>query len=139
MAVPDADAAAVTAPAGSASISGAWLLSNEVQSTSYAPFRGLRLSYRAQLVQDGAKIVGSGVKWAENGRTLPDSQRTPIAFEGRIENRTISLRFTEQGKLRTSRGVLTWSLAPDGEEMHGTFSSTAASSSGVSSARRFPG
>ena len=125
--------------AESANISGTWLLSNEVHSTSYAPFRGLRLAYRARLVQDGSKVVGSGVKWAENGRTLPDSQRTPISFEGHIEDHTVSLRFSEQGKRRTSRGVLTWNLAPGGDEMRGTFSSSAASSSGVSSARRLPG
>jgi len=127
------------APAGNVNISGTWLLSNEVQSTSYAPFRGLRLAYRARLVQDGSRVVGSGVKWAENGRTLPDSQRTSISFEGRIEDHTVSLRFSEQGKRRTTRGVLTWNLAPGGDEMRGTFSSSAASSSGVSSARRFPG
>jgi hypothetical protein len=123
-------------PAAARSLSGAWLLSNEVTATSFAAFRGLRLMYRVSLEQEGAKLAGSGVKWAENGRTLPAAQRTPISLEGSIKGSAVSLRFTEQGKRRTSRGVFAWQLADGGREMRGTFSSTAASSSGPSLMRR---
>jgi hypothetical protein len=123
-------------PASARDLSGWWMLTNEVESTSYSPFQGLRLGYRVRLDQTGSRLVGEGEKRWENGVALPPARRTPISFEGRREGETVSLRFTESGERRTSRGVFTLQLAPDGKQMAGSFSSTAASSAGSSIARR---
>jgi hypothetical protein len=110
-------------------------MTNQVQSSSYAAYRRLRLGYRLQLQQHGSRITGQGQKWSENGRRIPGATRTPITVDGVIEGRRVALRFVERGHRRTSGGSFDLMLANNGL-LAGTFESDAAHSRGSSSAQR---
>lgn len=115
-------------------IAGDWLVVNRVQATSYAPYRGLRLTYRLRLRQDGDTVVGEGEKAYEDGTAVPAEQRTPITVHGRIEGDSVVLDFIEEGAVRTSHGRFRWTVS-DGR-LEGRFSSDAAASRGISIALR---
>jgi hypothetical protein len=119
-------------------LSGRWNLTHQVESSSYAPYEGLRLGYRLNLVQAGNRVRGHGRKVSENGVPLPPDQRTPIEVVGHIENGELVLYFTEIGAARTSRGTIRWRVEPGGSDFQGRFASDAADSRGVSSGRRLP-
>ena len=119
-------------------LSGWWEMTNTIQSTNYADFKGLRLGYRVQLEQDGDRIVGRGQKWSENGRTLPASARTPLTVTGTVDGDKVILEFKERGAKRTTGGSFSWTLSPDRTALRGSFQSTAADTSGSSLARRMP-
>jgi hypothetical protein len=113
-------------------------MTNTIQSTNYADFKGLRLGYRVQLEQDGDRIVGRGQKWSENGRTLPASARTPLTVTGKVEGSKVTLEFKERGAKRTTTGGFSWTLSADRTSLRGSFWSTAADTSGRSLAVRMP-
>lgn len=122
-------------PVESKDLSGIWELRNAIDTTTYLPYLGLRIAYRVNLEQQGSKLVGTGVKISENGRTLPDGERTSIHLEGQVEGQTVKLNFTERYAGGSTGGVISWNLAPSGD-VRGRFNSNAAKSSGISSARR---
>jgi hypothetical protein len=124
------------APATVRDLSGRWEITNVVHSTSYPTYRGLRLTYHLSLRQEGNRVVGEGEKWAENGQPIPASGRSPIQVTGEVVGREVRLHFTERGSRRSSDGNFHWRLAPGGQALDGNFISTAASSSGSSSAVR---
>jgi serine/threonine protein kinase len=115
-------------------VAGDWLVVNRIQATSYAPYRGLRLTYRLRLRQDGDTVVGEGEKAYEDGTAVPAEQRTPITVHGRIEGDSVVLDFIEEGAVRTSHGRFRWTVS-DGR-LEGRFSSDAAASRGISIALR---
>jgi penicillin-binding protein 1A len=121
-----------------ADLSGWWEMTNTIQSTNYESYKGLRLSYRVQLEQEGDRIVGRGQKWSEDGHSLSSSARTPITVTGTVDGRKVTLQFTERGAKRTTTGGFSWTLSPDRTTLRGTFWSTAADTSGSSLARRMP-
>ncbi len=109
-------------------------MTNEVQSTSYAAYRRLRLGYRLELQQHGTRITGQGEKWLENGRRIPGATRTPITLDGVIEGRRVALTFVERGRRRTSGG--TFDLMLTSNRLQGTFESDAAHARGSSIVQR---
>ena len=111
-------------------VSGAWIFTNSVQSSSVASYQDLQLGFRVQLQQSGDRITGVGQKWTENGRPLGAAARTPIAIEGIRRGDRLDLRFTEKGLARTSSGRLVLDVAEDGS-LRGTFASSAANSHGL--------
>jgi 1A family penicillin-binding protein len=115
-------------------LSGWWEVTNTIQSTNYPAYRGLRLTYRVQLEQDGDRITGRGQKWAEDGGPVSAAARSPISIIGRIAGRQVILQFTERGARRATNGSFSWIVSPDA--LHGSFTSTAAATSGGSVARR---
>lgn len=117
-------------------LSGWWELTNTIAATNYAAYRGLRLTYRLQIEQDGDRLTGRGQKWAEEGAPVSAAARSPISVTGRIEGNKIILQFTEQGAKRATTGSFSWTLASNGNALHGSFWSTAADTSGSSVARR---
>ena len=119
-------------------LSGWWEMTNTIQSTNYAAYKGLRLGYRVKLEQEGGRIMGRGQKWTENGRNLPSSARTPITVTGTIDGREVKLTFTEQGARRSTSGGFSWTLSADRTALRGSFWSNAADTSGRSLARRMP-
>jgi hypothetical protein len=134
-----ADGAATSMPfeetdASAPDLSGWWEVTNTIQSTSYPAYRGLRLTYRVQLEQDGNRITGRGQKWAEDGGPVSAAGRSPIRIVGRIAGRQVILEFTERGARRETRGSFSWIVSPDA--LHGSFTSSAAATSGGSVARR---
>ncbi len=125
-------------PPRAGDLNGSWEIRNVVSSTSYPAYRGLRLTYRIVLHQDGERISGEGEKWAENGRRIPAAQRTPIHLSGEMAGREVRVRFTENGAWRDSAGSFRWRLSADGTSCAGTFASTVAGARGVSAAVRVP-
>ncbi|MGH7961034.1 MAG: transglycosylase domain-containing protein [Candidatus Binatia bacterium] len=119
-------------------LNGWWELTNQIESTSYSAYQGLRLGYRLFLRQEGKRITGQGQKWAENGRGVPSSRQTPITLTGSINGSSVQVTFTEHGAQRRSGGSFHWQLSPDQTSLQGSFSSSAASTSGSSVARRIP-
>ena len=122
----------------SADLSGWWELTNRIDETNYAQYKGLRLGYRVQLEQEGNRITGRGQKWTEDGRTIGASGRTPLTVTGTIEGRKVTLKFTEHGAKRSSSGGFTWTLSGDRTTLRGSFWSNAADTSGRSTAVRMP-
>ena len=115
-------------------LSGWWEVTNTIQSTNYPAYQGLRLTYRVQLEQDGNRITGRGQKWAEDGGPVSAAARSPISIVGRIAGRQVILQFTERGARRSTDGSFSWIVSPGA--LHGSFTSTAAATSGGSVARR---
>ncbi len=117
-------------------LSGWWEMTNRIQSTNYAQYKGLRLGYRIHLEQEGNRITGRGQKWTEDGRSVAAAARTPLTITGTVEGRTVKLKFTEQGTRRSTNGGFTWTLSADRSRLNGSFWSDAADTSGSSSAVR---
>jgi hypothetical protein len=124
------------ADAAGKDLSGIWELKNAIDTTTYRPYLGLRIGYRIRLRHDGNKLIGTGEKFTESGRTLPAEERTPIVVEGKLEGDTVKLTFTERYSGGSTGGVMTWQLAPGAAQASGRFNSSAAKSSGPSSAKR---
>jgi penicillin-binding protein 1A len=122
--------------AAEADLSGWWELTNTIESTNYSAYKGLRLTYRVQLEQDGDRVTGRGQKWAEDGGPVSAGARSPINLSGRIEGRRVILQYTERGARRTTSGSFTFTLSADASALRGAFSSTAAAASGGAVARR---
>jgi hypothetical protein len=121
---------------GRPDVSGRWLLTNAIETTTHAPYSGMRVRFRVRLEQHGERVVGRGEKFTVDDRPVPPAQRTPITLEGTIRGREVTLRFVERGSRRTSRGGFHWYVSPDGRRLQGTFESTAAGARGRSHASR---
>jgi cytoskeletal protein RodZ len=135
-AVPASAVAPITSTATAATdLSGGWTMTNEVQASELRTFRGLRLVYEIELLQDGANVSGTGHKLSENGRALRGAARTPITLSGTVDGSRVHLTFREKGQRRESGGSFQFRLADDGS-LQGTFESDAAKSSGQSILRR---
>lgn len=117
-------------------LSGAWIVTNTIQETSRGAFHGLRIRFRVELRQEGRRLTGHGRKFTVDDRPVAPGDRTPLDLEGEIEDGRVVLRFVEHGRWRSTRGAFRWQITSDGERLVGSFDSTAAASSGVSSARR---
>jgi penicillin-binding protein 1A len=122
------------APAGD--LNGWWQITNTIDTSRHPEFRGLRLTYRIALHQEGTRVTGEGEKWEENGHSLPAGARTTIRLTGTVSGREIRLRFLEQGTVRSSGGSFRWRLASGGSRLDGTFESNVAASRGGSTAVR---
>ncbi len=127
--------------AGSAGASGApgdiagwWEVTNRVDPTSLGEDRGLQVTYRIALRQEGTRISGEGERWAVDGRQL--LARAPVDLTGSIDGREVRLRFVERGPHGTVSGTFNWRLAGGATSLAGTFAGGAADSHGTSSAIR---
>ena len=119
-------------------LSGEWKVVNLTESTSYKPFRGLRLGYRLFVQQDGRRFTAEGEKYWENDEEVPHRRRTPVYLEGSVQGDTIRASFREKGTRRTTSGRFVWKVI-NGGRIAGSFTSTAADSSGTSSGTRLAG
>ena len=128
-------AGAVPSRQASQDLTGSWAMTNEVQTSRYRPYQGLRIGYRLQLRHEGTRISGEGHKWLENGRAIPRVNRTPIRVSGVVEGRRIVLTFSEDGRRRQSHGRFDLQLTAGGV-LRGKFESDAARSRGSSVAQR---
>jgi hypothetical protein len=123
-------------PAKASNLSGEWSMVNTIERTSYPAYANLRIGYHLVITQTGTEITGDGQKITENGRSMADYERTPIHLTGSVDQNSVSATFVEEGQRRSSSGRLEWTLASGGNQLRGTFSSTAAKSSGPSVATR---
>ena len=123
-------------PAKTPDLSGEWNMVNTIERTSYPAYANLRIGYHLVITQTGTELTGAGEKITENGRSMADYERTPIHLTGSVDQNSVSATFVEAGQRRSTNGRLEWSLASGGNQLRGTFSSTAAKSSGSSVATR---
>lgn len=117
-------------------LTGKWNVVNIVQTTAYKSFQNLQIGFALSINQTGRTFTAQGHKVSENGRSLPASGRTPIQLKGVIDGDKIEATFSEQGAMRKTNGRFIWKIDRAGGGLTGTFASTAAQTSGKSTARR---
>lgn len=117
-------------------LSGKWNVVNTVHTTTYQGFQNLQVGFALSINQTGKTFTANGQKVSENGRSLPANSRTPIQLKGFIDGDRVEATFYEQGGARRTNGRFVWKLDRAGGGLRGTFASTAAQSSGKSTARR---
>lgn len=117
-------------------LSGDWTVINTVNTTSHRSFQNLRIGFALSINQTGATFTAKGTKVSENGRRLPADSRTPIEIHGVINGDRIEATFSEQGSRRNTNGRFVWKIDRARGELIGTFASTAARTSGKSTATR---
>ena len=117
-------------------ISGDWNVVNTIEKTSFPAYTNLKLGYHLSIRQNGAEFTAEGEKYAENGVTMDESERTPIHANGSLANDDITATYVEEGIKRRTTGRFEWKLSNAGNQLRGIFISTAAKSSGSSVATR---
>ena len=123
-------------PAKAPDLSGKWNMVNTIERTSYPAYTNLRMGYQLVITQTGTEFTADGEKVSENGRVMADYERTPIHLTGSVDQSGARASFVEEGLRRKTSGSLEWTLTTDGNQLRGTFTSTAAKSSGSSVATR---
>ena len=123
------------APASVSDLTGAWSIATQVESSSLARFEGLRLGYEMRLRQRGDRVTGVGRKVTENGAGIGRRAQTPVTVNGRIDGDRLLLKFVEKGTRRSTQGTFELLIDESGA-LRGSFSSTAARSSGRVEAHR---
>ena len=113
-------------------LTGEWQVINTVQTTAYKSFDNMKVGFRLKINQQGKEFTGKGEKFSENGQTLPPASRTPIHVTGSIDGDKVVATFVEDGRMRRTNGRFVWKLQNGGDQLAGTFVSTAANSSGRS-------
>ena len=119
-------------------LTGEWHVINTVQKTAYKSFGNMKVGFRLKINQQGKEFTGKGEKFSENGQTLPAASRTPIQVTGSIDGDKVVATFTEDGRMRRTNGRFVWKLQNGGDQLAGTFVSTAANSSGRSAVTKRP-
>src|ERR1044072_3919012 len=119
-------------------LTGEWHVVNTVQKTAYKSFDNMKVGFRLKINQHGKEFSGKGEKFSENGQTLPAASRTPIHVNGLIDGDKVVATFVEDGRMRKSNGRFVWKLQNGGNQLAGTFVSTAANSSGRSAMTKRP-
>lgn len=131
-------------------LDGHWEITETIQQSSVDRFKGLQLTFDIYIKQRGDSFIADGEKTRENGRSIPLSARTQIHLDGKVEFSKARATFllTKPSKLgvsdvaRPTTGRFDWNLRTHGllprrgYQMVGTFSGTAAESSGTSTARQ---
>lgn len=113
-------------------LTGEWQVINTVQQTAYKSFDNMKVGFRLQINQRGKEFTGRGEKFSENGQTLAAANRTPIHVTGSIDGDKVVATFVEDGSVRRTNGRFVWKLQNGGDQLAGTFVSSAANSSGRS-------
>lgn len=122
-----------TSPASD--LTGKWNVVNTVSKTSYNSYNNMEIGFDLSIEQHGTGFTGTGQKVSENGRRLPANSRTPIQLRGSINGNRVEATFFEQGTARKTNGRFVWKINKAGG-LTGTFNSTAARTSGKSTARK---
>ncbi len=116
-------------------LTGKWNVVNTVSKTSYSSYNNMEIGFDLSIEQHGNGFTGTGRKVSENGRRLPAGSRTPIQLQGSINGDRVEATFFEQGTARKTNGRFVWKINKAGG-LTGTFNSTAARTSGKSTARK---
>ena len=113
-------------------LTGEWIITNTIESTSYRPFKDLQLGYRIFFQQNGKRIIGKGEKCWENEKELPSHAHSPVSIDGILDELILTATFEEKGSRRITYGSFVWNISPDGKKIEGRFTHTAANSKGNS-------
>lgn len=119
-----------------ADLTGTWNVVNTVHTTSYKSFQNLQIGFVVSISQNGTTFTATGRKVSENGLSLPAGSRTPIQLRGTINGDTVEATFFEDGAQRRTNGRFVWKINRNGGGLSGTFATTAARTSGKSTAQR---
>lgn len=127
------------APLTKYDVTGAWCVSDEILESNSKEYVGKTAVFHLILKQKYAIISGSGGKTGAIGIDLPPIQRSALTIDdGLIEGTRVKIEFHEQNDAAPGRhlqGHFDWEIVSK-NLMIGTFSSSAASSSGKSKAER---
>jgi hypothetical protein len=115
-------------------LTGRWLLRHVVRQSDRPSYRGLVLLFRVDLVQHGATVTGTAVKWRENGRPVAGAARSRLRLDGRVDGDVIVGRFVETAGGRTRAGSFRWRYSLKEGWLTGTFRTDVASAEGDSTA-----
>jgi hypothetical protein len=119
-------------------VAGEWEVVNTVLQTQYAAYRQLRLAFRLVVQQQGVTFTALGAKYRENGQLLPRAARRSLMLLGTLKTGTvIEATFQEAGLTRPTHGRFRLTIVSR-DHLRGTFTSTAAGSSGSSQWFRVP-
>ena len=120
-------------------LGGRWMFTSQVKDTGYNPYKDMRVTYQALIVQDGLQLHGTGEKISDiqpggEFQQYIGKARTNINIEGSIKKNYFSrdelvIHFEEEGSKRTS-STLHQLEHFDPNMMCGCFISTIADSTG---------
>lgn len=111
-------------------LSGRWTIETKVEHTSYAPYQGTQATFTVAFTQIGTQITGVGEKTSVLGQPVSGHEHTRIEIQGKLDGGRIHAMFTEHGVKRDTSGVFDWKVTDNVRLWVGTFSSTAADTSG---------
>ena len=120
-------------------LAGRWKFTVVYEDTAYRPFRGLKVTYQALLIQEGLELFGTGEKLSdlepEGSRVeYTNDKRTNIEVVGNITRNyfspdTLVIHYNEEGRRRES-STLHQLVYFDEQTMCGCFQSTIADTVG---------
>ena len=120
-------------------LAGRWKFTVVYEDTAYEPFRGLKVTYQALLIQEGLELVGTGEKLSDlepQGSRVEytNDKRTNIEVTGNITRNyfspdTLVIHYNEEGRRRES-STLHQLVYFDEQTMCGCFESTIADTFG---------
>jgi hypothetical protein len=123
------------------SLSGAWVLTLSNKNSAIKTYEGLNLTYQLYLVQDANHVTGRGEKIKVNGKEIPSGQHQQIDLKGSISGSVVTIDFIQRagrdGAARQTDGDLSLKIVRAGRlsrqvsRLEGSFSSTAASTTGT--------
>jgi len=115
--------------------SGQWKITCNIKASSYRLYIGKSTGWKVFFTQTGDKLYGRGeMTWVDD-KEIPFSQHSPITMDGTVDGDEITLNYTISGERRLSYGEI--KLMMDSDVLaQGTFSGTAANSSGSSVAEK---
>jgi hypothetical protein len=123
------------------SVTGPWLLTMNIQQSSYQPYVGHSATFTLSLISDGHLVTGSGEKIQVDGKDIPFGQHQPITVSGPISGTALTLDYKEKagpdGAARETTGQLDLTIHRAGllsrtaASLSGKFNGTAAESSGT--------
>lgn len=128
------------------SLSGEWRLTVTINQSSFRAYEGRSATYRIFVTHTGTTLSGTGEKVMVDAKEIPVPARQPIEFTGDIAGDVVTARYVlkpgTDGAARETRGQFVWKIIRGGIlsrqaiRLEGTFTGTAASTSGVALAVR---
>ncbi|HTT61227.1 MAG TPA: hypothetical protein VMG35_05280 [Bryobacteraceae bacterium] len=125
------------------SVSGPWLLTLSIQHSSVKRFEGTTAAFQVYLDQDGHRVTGKGEKVKVNDQRIPRGQHQLLSLRGTVSGDVVTMEYGESnGDSRQTVGEFTLKIRREGKlsrqtsRMEGSFSGTAASTSGTAVAVR---
>jgi hypothetical protein len=122
------------------SLSGPWLVTMNIKESSLKRYDSMNTTFQLYLVQDGHSVTGTGEKTKVDGQDIPIAQHQQMKVSGSVSGGRVSLQYTQtagaDGASRKTDGMFDFKVIRSGifsrqaARMEGTFSGTAASTSG---------
>jgi len=115
-------------PTSKPNLDGEWKLTTEVTQSNYSAYIGKKIEWKMFLSENQNIIKGTAEKIKIDGQELESKNKTCLQLEGSLKGENIVLSISENGKLRTTTGIIQAKVVSD--IIEGQFSQTAANSMG---------